>query len=150
MADGRRNNKGTKGNKGGRPKGNKLLKAIEDQSRRFIYEILQDEYVKKEASKLFTKESETGYLYIIEANKKYKIGITSNFKNRFSSYKSHTGYNADVVYLVKIESPNNLERHLIDKFIEYNTNGDWFEFDSESILLVIKEATNFIHTQYGW
>ena len=146
--DGRTNNKGTKGNKGGRPRGSALMKVINLSCEKFIKELLSNEMIKNKAIKeQIKKETVREFLYLIKVGKDYKIGITSNISNRFKQYSSHSGYNAEIIYLTKISNPNELEKLLVNRYNHLCTRGDWFAFEQEDILDLITYSSKFIYNE---
>lgn len=148
MEDKRKYNKGTKGNKGGRPKGSALMKAIDLSCEKFIKELLSNEMIKNKAIKeQIKKENIKDFLYLIKVGKDYKIGITSNISNRFKQYSSHSGYNAEIIYLIKISNPNELEKLLVHRYSHLCTRGDWFTFKQEDVLDLITYSSKFIYNE---
>ena len=146
MEDKRKYNKGTKGNKGGRPRGSALRKAIDLSCEKFIKELLSNEMIKDKAIKeQIKKENLKDFLYLIKVGNDYKIGITSNISNRFKLYRSHSGYNAEIIYLTKISNPNELEKLLVHRYNHLCKKGDWFNFEKEDILDLITYCSNFIY-----
>jgi hypothetical protein len=144
--DNRKNNKGTKGNKGGRPRKLPITGIIEKHCEKFIIELLENERIKKDC--LNQKNKREGFidgnsfLYIIKSNGFYKIGITSNIKSRFKSYSSHTAYTSELCFSKVIKNANDLEKELVNKYIDYTTQGDWFDFTDSLLLEVISFISN--------
>tara|TARA_R110000782_G_scaffold13486_1_gene39735 strand:+ start:1175 stop:1624 length:450 start_codon:yes stop_codon:yes gene_type:complete len=140
MFDKRKNNKGTKGNKGGRPRKLPITAIIEKHCEKFIIDLLNNEAIKSECLNQRNKREGIikgkSFLYIIKSNGFYKIGITSNIKNRFKVYSSHSAYTSELMFSKIITNANDLEKELINKYSSYCCKGDWFDF-SESILLEI-------------
>jgi len=93
------------------------------------------------------KENIRDFLYLIKVGKDYKIGITSNISNRFKQYSSHSGYNAEIIYLTKIRNPNELEKLLVNRYNHLCTRGDWFTFEQEDILDLITYSSKFIYNE---
>ena len=83
----------------------------------------------------------------VKVGKDYKIGITSNISNRFKQYRSHSGYNANIIYLTKIKNPNELEKLLVNRYSHLCTKGDWFNFKQEDVLDLITYSSNFIYNE---
>ena len=146
MSDKRKNNKGTKGNKGGRPRKLPITSIIEKHCEKFIIELLDNETIKNECLKQKEKRQDAvndkSFLYIIKSNGFYKIGITSNLKNRFRSYSSHTGYTSELRFSKIINNANDLEKELINKYSDFCTQGDWFSFTDSKLLEVISYISN--------
>lgn len=69
------------------------------------------------------------YLYLITEPNRFKVGYTSNYKKRFSSYKTHN-LTAKVSGIFKI--PNKkyekiIHLELLRKFKRCNNSKEWFE-----------------------
>jgi hypothetical protein len=141
--DGRKNNKGTKGNKGGRPKGNKLMKAIDSQCRLFINEILKDEFIKEAAMQEFLIEKKTSdFFYLIKVGDLYKVGITSNLKRRIKQYSSHSGYVAELIYSIQTDNPNVLEVEILNQYSSKEKQGDWMRLELVDVVRIISYCSN--------
>tara|TARA_R110000851_G_scaffold86059_1_gene186940 strand:+ start:153 stop:602 length:450 start_codon:yes stop_codon:yes gene_type:complete len=141
MLDNRKNNKGTKGNKGGRPRKLPITSIIEKHCEKFIIELLDNESIKNECLNQRNKRKGIikgdSFLYIIKSNDFYKIGITSNIKNRFKVYSSHSAYTCELIFSKLITNSNDLEKELINKYSVYCTKGDWFDFNDYILLEII-------------
>ena len=138
--DGRKNNKGTKGNKGGRPRKIPITGIIERYCEKFIIELLDNADIKDQCNIEIGNNVElikgNSFLYIIKSNGFFKIGITSNIKNRFKNYSSHSGYSAELIFCKKMYNANDIEKELINMYSLYSIQGDWFDL-SDSILIEI-------------
>tara|TARA_R110000796_G_scaffold218540_2_gene334467 strand:+ start:242 stop:691 length:450 start_codon:yes stop_codon:yes gene_type:complete len=147
--DKRKNNKGTKGNKGGRPSKLPITNTIREHCEVFILELLKNKEFKKECQlELFKYDDrikDVSFIYLIKTNDLFKIGITSNIKNRFKQYQSHSGYISELIYTSKLKNANYLEKKLIHKYDKYRTKGDWFFLDKENVINIIKDITNHIY-----
>lgn len=144
--DKRKFNGGTKGNKGGRPRKLPIVGIIEKQCQDFIIQILEDERVKKECINQINnnqdKIKDKAYIYIIKSNNLYKIGITSNLKNRYNQYQSHSGYKSKLIFSKKINNANDTEKLIINKYKEYCTQGDWFDLADCNIVEIVSIISN--------
>ena len=63
----------------------------------------------------------------------YKIGICKNAKSRMGMLNSNTPYNAEMIYLRKVESPIDVEYAIKEMFVEKNVKGEWYKFSEDDI-----------------
>jgi len=76
----------------GRKKGIGVTSSIEKHVYKFVVELLEDDLVRAKAVKqlaLSFDSDQEQYLYIIKNANLYKVGYSSNFKNRIKYYKAH-------------------------------------------------------------
>lgn len=58
-------------------------------------------------------------------NKFYKIGMTTNLKNRMDSF-STLPFPIEKLYLIETENPRDVEKELHDRFESKRVRGEWF------------------------
>ena len=75
------------------------------------------------------RESE-GYVYLVKDSKYYKIGLTTNPKQRLQDIRS-TNITAEIVFLFETENMYLLEKELHGFFKEKRVVGEWFELTEE-------------------
>ena len=96
--------------------------------------VLQEALIQNKEFKL--KEGKKSSVYIIKSNDLYKIGYTTNLKNRFAFYKVH---NPNPLILFYAESVNafELESLIHQKYKGNRKRGEWFSFSNEEIINVL-------------
>lgn len=72
--------------------------------------------------------SDTGYVYLIKSGGRYKIGCSSNIKNRISQLKTGCSYEIELICSVMVKNMLACERKAHKHFSEYRKHGEWFEF----------------------
>ncbi|MEX0415492.1 GIY-YIG nuclease family protein [Bacillus sp. C30] len=89
--------------------------------------------------------SPKGYIYLIKEyhTGTYKIGRTSNPKNRFDVFKVKLPFKWDLVALYKTDNMIELESNLHEVFMTKRTNGEWFNLDEDDLLLLFEIMTNY-------
>jgi hypothetical protein len=75
------------------------------------------------------------FVYFIEMHGHIKIGITDNWKKRFSAIRSSSPF--PVVVLLVLRRKVGLEKELHDKFADHRVRGEWF-LDHPEIRMFIK------------
>ena len=138
---------------GGRKKGIGVTSSIEKYVYKFVVELLQDDLVKmkalKQLSLAFNEENEEKYIYIIKNENAYKVGYSSNFKNRLKNYKAHLG-KVDVILLYKCKEAFEIESEFHgDQFAKTGKNSEWYEFSSNDLENAIRYITERIYKN-GW
>tara|TARA_R110000851_G_scaffold239896_1_gene392598 strand:+ start:287 stop:727 length:441 start_codon:yes stop_codon:yes gene_type:complete len=144
--DNRKNNRGGARKGAGRKKGIGLTYEIQKHCQKFVEELLNEDAIRlKLTQQLAENKNEISleYLYIIENNKKYKIGYSSNFKKRLKNYKTHLG-EVNLIYLTKQKNCFNLESDIHEMFESKNISGEWFNLDNDDIFKIIAHCSNKI------
>jgi len=112
-------------------------KYLNDQSRKQlkITEIGQSRELKK---------AESGFIYVIANGKKYKIGKTKNFHNRYQQLCTSNPNELEVIVLKKITNYHEIEELLLHKYSDKRISGEWFLLKEEDILDIkqILDTTN--------
>jgi hypothetical protein len=137
---------------GGRKKGIGVTSSIEKHVYKFVVELLQDDLVRAKAVKQlalsFDSEQEQ-YLYIIKNGKLYKVGYSSNFKNRIKNYKAHLG-KVDVILLYKTDKAFEIEAEFHQNQLDaLGVNSEWYEFSESQLENAIRYLTQKVY-QNGW
>jgi hypothetical protein len=77
-----------------------------------------------------------GYIYVIKCHNLYKIGMTKNFKQRISTYKTECPFPFEVVMAKEvydyIEVEKNIHNHLESK----RDNREWFSLNDSDLRLI--------------
>ena len=136
----------------GRKKGIGVTSSIEKYVYKFVVELLQDEIVRAKAVKQlalsFDSEQEQ-YLYIIKNGNLYKVGYSSNFKNRIKNYKAHLG-KVDVILLYKTDKAFEIEAEFHQNQLDaVGVNSEWYEFSESQLENAIRYLTQKVY-QNGW
>jgi hypothetical protein len=136
----------------GRKKGIGITSSIEKYVYKFVVELLQDDLIKAKAVKQlalsFDSEQEQ-YLYIIKNINLYKVGYSSNFKNRIKNYKAHLG-KVDVILLYKTNQAFKIESEFHKmQFDTIGINSEWYEFSKPQLENAIRYLTQKVY-QNEW
>jgi hypothetical protein len=136
----------------GRKKGIGVTSSIEKHVYKFVVELLQDDLVRAKAVKQlalsFDSEQEQ-YLYIIKNGNLYKVGYSSNFKNRIKNYKAHLG-KVDVILLYKTDKAFEIEAEFHQNQLDaIGVNSEWYEFSESQLENAIRYLTQKVY-QNGW
>jgi hypothetical protein len=137
---------------GGRKKGIGVTSSIEKHVYKFVVELLQDDLVRAKAVQqlalAFDCEQEQ-YLYIIKNGNLYKVGYSSNFKNRIKNYKAHLG-KVDVILLYKTDKAFEIEAEFHQNQLDaLGVNSEWYEFSESQLENAIRYLTQKVY-QNGW
>ena len=83
------------------------------------------------------KENETvnGFVYLIKIKdkNKYKIGLTSNLKQRISSLSNQNPFEIKLITAIENNDIYKLESELHKKFADKNIKGEWFELSQKDV-----------------
>ena len=79
------------------------------------------------------------YLINLRGTFKFKIGYTQNLDKRISQIQAHNPFHVDLAGLIVFKYAKRLEGELQTKYSKYKTNNEWFEFDEETAVSIIKE-----------
>jgi hypothetical protein len=137
---------------GGRKKGIGVTSSIEKHVYKFVVELLQEDLVRAKAVKQlalsFDSEQEQ-YLYIIKNGNLFKVGYSSNFKNRIKNYKVHLG-KVDVILLYKTDKAFEIEAEFHQNQLDaLGVNSEWYEFSESQLENAIRYFTQKVY-QNGW
>jgi len=78
-------------------------------------------------------------LYVLESDRRYKIGVSKAPKKRMEDLQLHSPYKLKLVKIVQTSIPFELESYYHAKFAEDNINGEWFELNEEQIKSINEE-----------
>ena len=126
----------------GRKKGVGMTYDIQKHCYNFMKEMLLDDAIKlkatKELSNTLEKESKLeDYFYIIKSDGFYKLGYSSDFKNRYKNYKTHMP-NVNLIYLTKQENCFDIESIVHEKYKKHRlNNSEWFNISKKDVLSII-------------
>lgn len=113
------------------------LKNISVEERERIYKLL----VCSRGNKYIPKKE---YVYIIKniENGLFKIGYSTNPKNRISSIKTSAGVEIDEIEVAEVVNGRNVEKHLHRLFKNKRKLGEWFKLSKNDIKLAKEELEN--------
>jgi len=153
--DGRKNNWGGARKNSGRKRGIGLSYDIQKYCEEFIEKILEDDKIKQIAIKQLVnrelnehKRSEKNCVYVIESNGLYKIGFSSDFTKRLSSYNTHTPLNK-IICVAFNNNAFDLESELHKKWNYLNVSGEWFNLNQSQLLELLNDINNFCYGRKG-
>lgn len=137
----------------GRKKGIGITSNIEKHVYKFVVELLQDDLIRNKAvsqlSLVFQEEQKEKYLYIIKNGNLFKVGYSSNFKNRIKNYKAHLG-KVDVILLYKTNKAFEIEAEFHQNQLDaIGINSEWYEFSELQLENAIRYLTHKVY-QNGW
>ncbi|QDX91049.1 GIY-YIG nuclease family protein (plasmid) [Brevibacillus laterosporus] len=90
----------------------------------------------RELSKLENLDSPSGYIYLIKEKQTYtyKIGRSSNIKNRLDVFGVKLPFEWDIVAIYKVDNATETESQLHVQFKEKRKMGEWFQLDSHDLM----------------
>ena len=78
------------------------------------------------------------YLYIIQcAGIYYKIGWTSNPKERLASLRTGNPFRLRLIFSARFADPIEAEKYLHARYSEYNVRGEWFKLTHRQVRDII-------------
>ena len=120
----------------------------EDESKR-AYQLLTEAERKEcktkclrmaERDEIKTQKKESGFIYIINVGKYFKIGRAKNFVERFKCYVTENPGKPEVVFCKKVANYIEAEKILLKEFSPKRFRGEWFklsEIDVERAKAII-------------
>ena len=131
----------------GRKKGIGITFDIKNHCEKFIRELLNDEAIRKKATKQLSlaidRDPNHGYIYIMKSNNLYKIGYTSDIIKRKNNYKSHG--TIELVYCCESINAFRIEEMAHNEFKNNLAFGaEWYSFSPFELISVITYLTNQI------
>jgi hypothetical protein len=132
----------------GRKKGIGMAYDIQKACENFIVELLKDDAIKNKAlrqveQKISKEIEDESYLYIIKDGSRYKIGHSYDYKKRMKNFSTYLP-NFETVYLSRHKKAFEMEERLHKEFENCKIEGEWFELDSEHILIASKICSDII------
>ncbi len=79
------------------------------------------------------KNNKSKYLYLLKADKFYKIGVASNVKSRIKTLQTGCMYKIDLVSKWELDKPVVEERKLHKIFSSKRVHGEWFKLNNNDI-----------------
>lgn len=73
---------------------------------------------------------EPGYVYIMRAGGRYKIGVSRDVESRLRSIATASPFPVSLVYAEQSPDPYGLERDIHQRLADHRVHGEWFELDT--------------------
>lgn len=102
-------------------------------------------YAKQEADFITTKKDDRHYIYIVQMmdeNKYYKIGRTSNIKGRINVHKTSNPYPIETIFKGQVKNAIVVEGRLQRMFKDKNVKKEWYNLNKEDIKKAITIIKN--------
>ena len=74
-----------------------------------------------------------GVVYLLKADRHYKIGKTNSFERRYKQIKLQLPFDAEEVHQIRTNNINKLESHWHRRFRNKRKNGEWFELTESDL-----------------
>jgi hypothetical protein len=89
---------------------------------------------RQDISKTGKKPKTSGYIYLIRSdNKGFKIGYTTNPKNRITTLEVKLPFAIEYECLIKTDDIAALEKDLHTQFADKRINGEWFDLSEDDV-----------------
>lgn len=99
-----------------------------------LYQRGIQEYLNPDRS--YTKRStsnRSGYVYLVECNFAYKIGIAKNVEQRIQNMQTAAPDEITLLCTISTDDMNGLEKELHTKFKDKRRIGEWFDLSPEDV-----------------
>jgi predicted GIY-YIG superfamily endonuclease len=83
-------------------------------------------------------QGKPGYIYIVECEGLYKIGITKNVKKRISGMTTGNPFEIQVIKARIVQACRENEKMMHNKFRCKNKSGEWFDLSDNDLELASK------------
>ena len=80
-----------------------------------------------------SQRDKPGQVYVIEGNGLFKIGMTSNFKNRLHTFSVKLPFAIEPTLLIQCRDASSIERQLHAIFAAKHMEGEWFRLEAEDL-----------------
>lgn len=77
--------------------------------------------------------TESGYIYVVQCNRFYKIGIAEDIKKRMAGLQTANPVKLRLLFCQKHSDYKNMERYFHCKFKHKRTRGEWFLLSNEDV-----------------
>ena len=74
-----------------------------------------------------------GWIYVLKADRYYKIGQTINLNERFAHIEPQLPFPVEIIHTFAVEDMNEVESALHARFADKRTHGEWFTLDEHEI-----------------
>ena len=89
------------------------------------------------------EKDDSGYVYILLANGKYKIGKAKQLLHRVKSIQSMNGEPTTLVYSHKTNNRHKLETALHKQFTDKGLHGEWFQLSESDVEKAIEYIVHY-------
>lgn len=84
------------------------------------------------------KKDKPGFCYIITDDNflmtnHYKIGMTTDLKNRLSQLQTSTPYIISKVIILECDNPQDIEQELHERYAEKRIRGEWYQLSKKDL-----------------
>lgn len=115
-----------------------------------IEKVKRDEELKEKQRKMIQNvrtvyEKEASYVYVVRANKYYKIGFTINLQNRFKHLQTSSPIELEKIAVLERDDKQQAmlqERKLHEIFKKKRHHGEWFLLDENDIEFILSLPTS--------
>lgn len=80
-----------------------------------------------------------GFVYLVQCNEFYKIGVATNMLQRLAGLQTGNPYPLRVIAYYRIENPVEVEARLHFRFQKKSHGGEWFKFDEQDVKRVCED-----------
>ena len=77
-----------------------------------------------------------GYVYLLQADKWYKIGFTYYLDSRMKQLGTQPPFDTHLLHIIKVDGIE-AERELHERYDQYRVQGEWFELPYPAVLDII-------------
>ena len=75
-----------------------------------------------------------GWVYVIKADERYKIGISvSDVNKRIESLRTASAFPIEVICIIEVENAREIEALLHNRFRHKRLKGEWFSLDADDL-----------------
>lgn len=93
----------------------------------------KSEPVNPSESVVATATEAIGYVYLLKANRYFKIGRSSSFERRSRQLAIQLPERAETVHVIRTDDPVGIELYWHRRFEAKRKNGEWFELSAEDV-----------------
>jgi hypothetical protein len=80
-----------------------------------------------------SREETIGFVYLLKANRHYKIGRSSSFERRSRELAIQLPERAATVHVIRTDDPIGIELYWHRRFESKRRNGEWFELSAQDV-----------------
>jgi hypothetical protein len=88
---------------------------------------------KQEKRKAKKRIPKAGFVYVLQADSYYKIGLSTNVEKRVKQLSTLPPFDVALIHKIETEDMHQLESELHERFAEKRANGEWFELSEEDL-----------------
>lgn len=103
------------------------------QKNRAYYHLLRKTNCGKCGHALLQPDQPQGVVYMLKADKYYKIGKANDFKRRLREIKLSLPFDVEEVHTIEAFHPYQAEQHWHKRFADKRRPGEWFVLSEEDV-----------------